>query len=489
MVPVSDIYYHGGSTFRHKHHLAHTEAVGSLEDALVDLTRRTKTVTETITSTIYTETPTIRLDFSQTFQWPSISALSDVVYTTDFPKIHGIVPGALPNSRYDSHSPSLSWPTGPQFAAPTTTELESGSRHSNYPYPSPPGSMYSTSIVPTATHKTLQHLAQHTGSMQRTSSSYYPTPLGRIDYELTYLPQGIKLLFLATLLFVVLGFAWALIVWLTNFPPGAWGIWNSSYDPDRTYRQTSKERRPLDKPSKYAPRSSRAMKNSMANSPKILAATHPSSHHLHVDEAITSAYDDETIELRVLPQQRSSARQPEQSFRDHIYTEHRRTASNPSKSLHLHTPVLPCAISNPPNPYLQPPNIHLAPPTPGDSKIRTSSEWLTERAVFFSSSTPAPAPSLHTSSLTSAAYSLNTHDIEAQEAGTALLRHSRSRSYDSSVSGESMLRRSLSWLDQGLGMVDDAVSRVAGGISKWTDDEGGEEGLLLPVVNGKGKVD
>lgn len=52
-----------------------------------------------------------------------------------------------------------------------------------------------------------------------------------------------------------------------------------------------------------------------------------------------------------------------------------------------------------------------------------------------------------------------------------------------------MLRRSLSWLDQGLGMVDDAVSRVAGGISKWTDDEGGEEGLLLPVVNGKGKVD
>jgi hypothetical protein len=73
--------------------------------------------------------------------------------------------------------------------------------------------------------------------------------------------------------------------------------------------------------------------------------------------------------------------------------------------------------------------------------------------------------------------------MEALEAGTAPLTGVvRSRSHDSgSGESEGVLKQSLSWLDQGLGMVDEAVGKIATGLAKWTDDEGGDEGLLLPM--------
>ncbi len=49
----------------------------------------------------------------------------------------------------------------------------------------------------------------------------------------------------------------------------------------------------------------------------------------------------------------------------------------------------------------------------------------------------------------------------------------------------SVLKKSLSWLDQGLGMVDGAVDKVVDKVARWTDDEGGDEPLLLPVAYGR----
>ena len=195
--------------------------------------------------------------------------------------------------------------------------------------------------------------------------------------------------------------------------------------------------------------------------------------------------------------------------------EHRRTSSSPAPGLrfsytptptHLYpspTPTISAppsptttTLSSPPNPFLDPPRNGLLAPNIGLVK-RSSTEWKRERAAFFNSTSPShtprsasPAPSYDGSGSNAPThYSLETVDIEALEAGTAHTRSSsRSGSNRSKSSGDSpnggVLHKSLSWIDQGLELVDGAVDGLVARVGRWTDDDGGDEALLLPVARG-----
>lgn len=77
--------------------------------------------------------------------------------------------------------------------------------------------------------------------------------------------------------------------------------------------------------------------------------------------------------------------------------------------------------------------------------------------------------------------------MDTLEAGTApLVGH---EGLDPEIAGNreargAVLRKSLSWLDQGLGIVDGADGFL-GRMARWMDDDGGHEPLLLPVANEK----
>jgi hypothetical protein len=75
---------------------------------------------------------------------------------------------------------------------------------------------------------------------------------------------------------------------------------------------------------------------------------------------------------------------------------------------------------------------------------------------------------------------LDTVDIEALEAGTAPL---TPRRLTLCPYGH---RVSKSWADMGFSRVEDTVNGWVGSLARWTDDSGGVEGLLLPMVRGNG---
>lgn len=336
--------------------------------------------------------------------------------------------------------------------------------------------------------------------MQAHEHVYHPTTSVIADYELADLSPGLKILLLITLATITLASCWAVLVVLVNFPPGTWGIW--------TY--WAKERRPIDKPSKYTHSNKGRIRSESATEQTA------GQHRRHIESANSARENEQGIELqqrpqhrfpdhrRILPSQRRSAKHE-------TYTEHRRTFSSSLSATPRVTPTTQPTPPSPPNPFLRPPNTQARFLTPGAHVeepliSRTSSEWIADRAAFFSSQSPPPAssyphtprsshPSTHSptypSSSSSDTYSLDISDIEALEAGTApLTGHKRSTSSGSGGSGENgALKRSLSWLDQSLGMMDEAVTRVAGGIAKWTDDERGDEGLLLPLAREKRKTE
>tara|TARA_R110002003_G_scaffold175_4_gene14219 strand:- start:12824 stop:13099 length:276 start_codon:yes stop_codon:yes gene_type:complete len=75
---------------------------------------------------------------------------------------------------------------------------------------------------------------------------------------------------------------------------------------------------------------------------------------------------------------------------------------------------------------------------------------------------------------------LDTVDIEALEAGTAPLTPRRLTLYPYGH------QKSKSWADMGFSRVEDTVNGWVGSLARWTDDIGGDEGLLLPMVRGDG---
>ena len=204
--------------------------------------------------------------------------------------------------------------------------------------------------------------------------------------------------------------------------------------------------------------------------------------------------------------QLTQTERPNQNF-----TEHRRTSSSPVAGLrfsytptptHLYpaltisAPPSPTTstLSSPPNPFLNPPKNGLLAPSNGLVK-RSSTEWKRDHAAFFASPphTPrstSPAPSYHSSSdNVPASHSLETEDIEALEAGTRSPSSSGPGSHSSKEESPNggIMRKSLSWIDQGLELVDGAVDGFVARVGRWTDDDGGDEALLLPVAR-RGKV-
>jgi len=77
-------------------------------------------------------------------------------------------------------------------------------------------------------------------------------------------------------------------------------------------------------------------------------------------------------------------------------------------------------------------------------------------------------------------FELNLSDMEALEAGTA---HSGSSTPGNR--GSRLIRKSKSFIDEGIGMMEGVVDGVAAKIAKWTDDDGGDDALLLPVARGR----
>jgi hypothetical protein len=258
-----------------------------------------------------------------------------------------------------------------------------------------------------------------------------------------YLPYGLEVL-IFTVMFS--GVAWAVLVWLINFPPQTWS--RPSWLIIGGAMHVERETRPLDKPSKYTKRV-----EGEANGHDSTTSAKAPGMYVHDNEHI----EEQGIELK---------------HRRHKPTEHRRSHSNPSAAIRFDIPSPPCVpIDSPPNPFLHLPEVtYLSPPH--RLQPRSSSEWLAQHAAFFSStaSNASRAPS----------YCSDDYDMEVLEAGTAPLT-------PKSVAVKTY-RTSMSWMDLGLGKVEGAVNGFVGKVAKWTDnddddDDVGEEGFLLPVVS------
>ncbi|CAG5160375.1 uncharacterized protein ALTATR162_LOCUS5803 [Alternaria atra] len=336
---------------------------------------------------------------------------------------------------------------------------------------------------------------QHPDSVLPNESPYHSSIMGRVDYELVYLPTGYKLLFVGTLAIVILGVVWTLMVWAVNM---RMGMRSEMKEGKRVRNMRAKrmgeERRPIDKVSKYAHRH--------GNESEVWVDK-ATNMDMDSDDAVTSAaqipfsylgnnaHVGEDIEIKYRP--RCKTHQPNRPR---------------SRPLHTNAQSRTSTAPSPVNPFLDPPPNRLLQPDTGAALVkRTSLEWQTGRAAFFSSqnrtSTPvsrpvSPVPS-HVNNKSNEPFELNVSDMEALEAGTVPLtgrKHISSCSSSSSPGsgsggasdGFGLIRKSRSWVDQGVGFVDGAVDAFAAKLGRWTDDDGGNEALLLPVARqGRGE--
>jgi hypothetical protein len=132
---------------------------------------------------------------------------------------------------------------------------------------------------------------------------------------------------------------------------------------------------------------------------------------------------------------------------------HVRAQSNPA--IRFAMPPRSPREPSPPNPFLRP----LTTGTSTSSVPPATPDWLAGHAAFFSSA--------------SSSTSSDDYDVAALEAGTAPLTPWTLKTHE----------RKGSWVDLGLGQVEDAVSGFVGRVVRWTDEDGG---MVLPVVNTRG---
>ncbi|KAH7079594.1 hypothetical protein FB567DRAFT_595587 [Paraphoma chrysanthemicola] len=149
------------------------------------------------------------------------------------------------------------------------------------------------------------------------------------------------------------------------------------------------------------------------------------------------------------------------------------------------------ALTSPENSFLQaPPGNVESQETGGHAvsgwKPRSSREWLTAGAAVFSSgnstSPICTTPALPLPSNTPHIIDLDTADIEALEAGTA-----PPTPRELTASTKASYPKSKSWADLKLSRVEDTVNGWVGSLARWTDDTGGDEGVLLPMVRDDGR--
>lgn len=419
------------------------------------------------------------------------SRTSCVENNTPALRIVGVVPGNLPTSstpldclsqRAMTISANDVTPPGPSTTRSSDTRRTP--RTSSYARPSPPGFIYPHAIVPQREQAIHTKLSHREIVPKADSRAIMDTTI-----DLPEMPMGVVIFMCVCM---VLGLIWSVAVWRVNYALGASdaeeqqtvsrhgkkrGIWgrlmvrNEKRKTDKKGKEKS-----LDKTSKYAPIPTTSSTSSSS------ASTHSRSGGEPVTSTATgvvtqrrSAYDsddedDQTpfIRMRKLPRRSVNAQ---------------KIAGNPPQQSSPHSPALaPWYGSNlcteatpvsPENPYLPVPpqrprsegdyvKAHTAFFTPGASSLQPSISKTHAR-------TPSPA---HTDSGSSPHFSFEDFDaLEAQNPRPDLL---RAKSDDGSDGG---IRRNWSWINT----VDGAVNAAVNGFVRWTEDDGGEEALLLPM--------
>ncbi|KAF2191942.1 hypothetical protein K469DRAFT_746307 [Zopfia rhizophila CBS 207.26] len=327
---------------------------------------------------------------------------------------------------------------------------------------------------PSKTQTPLSHPISPPGFFYPTSHpnlTTFPGGLSGLNFDLPDVPLSVSFLIFG---FMFVGMIWAAVIYFVNFPPSfhashstktmgedekvgnvCYGCLIPAWMPRRlgNGKKGKAKNKPIDKPSKYAP-----LADSDTGS-AISAATwmRPSP-----------ANGGSGIEMML------------------------RKPHNPRPPSNFIEPVIPTRPAPTPVPGMgdyrdgnsripTPPSSFnpLIPPTPTGLRTRTSEEWLAEREAFLSNPIPIHTP--HDSSS-----DLSEFDPEAQ---TPVLAH-RSAVFPPNPlayylhgkrngKGNGLMMRSLS-------SIDGAVNRVVNGITRWTDDDDGEdEALLLPLRKGE----
>jgi hypothetical protein len=344
------------------------------------------------THTHHTETHTIFVTATVADDALPASSLSPQNPAVDSASVHGII------------LVSQSSPPPPTPSAETVkTTFITATRRSVYPRPSPPSFLYPEAIVPHSVHlhqPNMQHLALSGSNV------------------IWYFSFGLEAIIG---LIIVLGLVWAGLGRCVTFPPGRW-----------IGRGKKEERRPLDKPSRYAKRSEQE----------------------DGDGTGEAMYLHETTNINAREKEGPEVRRR---------TRHRRHRSYGPLT---HMPAPSPTLFSPCNPFLLPPN----PGSRRDLKTRTSAEYFAQHATFSSSTTHPPSTySPAASSSDSDDYAaMDTADIEALEAGKG---HERKKGWVGKAEGLEKHERKKSWV----------VNGWVGSLARWTDED--DEGGLLPVVS------
>ncbi|KAI2488055.1 hypothetical protein Ptr902_02188 [Pyrenophora tritici-repentis] len=413
---------------------------------------------------------------------------------SDHLQIHGVVPGGRRVNVETSsnpgspplHSAATTPHTLPHEQTTATTPPTPRKTSSSYPRPSPPGFLYPDPIVPPSV--SLSQFADALADANAITAPRALIPMSQPNTVLIRLPTEYKLLLLATLIVAVLAAAWSLLVCCMSVPPGWWKKgWGNG-------QGKKKERRPVDKVSKYR----------------------------GVRETHGGGQDGEEIEMRHQPRhtlQRNITWDGQQVSSSSTYgnnataTVRQRVVSSAPGTPFPPTSTSTAASALTPNSTLSSPvNPFLDPPTPNtlheQGRVRrTSMEWKRDHAAFFHSTytssslqNPFADTSTHTAASTSTSrftsipltprrpysrsrsprlspiHRTDTEALEAMEAGTAPPPAGSTADEKSDV-----LSKSMSFIGEGLGIMDGAVDGFVARVARWTDDEGGEKASsLLP---------
>jgi hypothetical protein len=429
-----------------------------------------RTVIKTHTITIYV---TADEDASTPLS-PQTPADLAVERPTNGVDIYGVIPGLR------SPSPRAAPPTFSTIAASTGNTLphtRTKTSNSKYPRPSPPGFLYPLDIVPrhaTAMSSPSQGFPQTQQSSPGLGRSAAPSNV------IWYLPYGLEVLIFTI---VVLGLVWTVLIWGVNYAAEVSDANSKEREKGKGNSREEggkKKTKPVDKPSKYAPaarrRSSTCENERVAQNPSATT----SARKIYKHENLVGE-----VELTQRPRHRRQVSHPVASSNFTIGSDVS-TPRKPSPTPPRKTPTSPS------NPFPSPPftsPTHLAPPSV-PLKPRSSAEWLAERELYFSHTTPTPRNPSHRSISPNSTFDLDTAQLEALEAGVTPIVPRTSNLRTPRSSGSEKERKRGSWVDLGLGglrMVDDAVGVFVGKVVRWTDDDDDWEGeMLLPVSRGRG---
>jgi len=459
---------------------------------------------------------------ASTFNWPSATPSLKAGLRFPIPQIQGIIPGmrctsqadfaprSFPNSPRPSYDVARLESSKGSTTTPTTpiADTKPSPHRSSYPRVSPPGILYPDAIVPYSATQ-YSNPPQDPNAITHNELPYHPSIMGRVDYELAYLAPGYKILFVGTIAILALGAMWTVITCAISMRTGS-KAGSAERKGKKNVGNKREERRPIDKVSKYAHRH-----GSQSGIPIDRELDSP----MESDSAVTSAAQIpfsylgdngqvvESIEMTYRPKHTTSSynrprsRAIRSEFQDRTYTTHRRFSSSPSAGPQFGLTITPTlsvpsspipstsGSTSPINPFLDPPpNGLLSPDVSATLVKRSLLEWQAERAAFFGPTTPTSVPASgsvspalsYTAENSNETFELNLSDMEAMEAGTA---HSGSSTPGNR--GSRLIRKSKSFIDEGIGMMEGVVDGVAAKIARWTDDDGGDDALLLPVARGK----